>query len=84
MSVGNGNTAADSNLTRLPRTIATVKVELAADVTNELRLLFCIRVGVKKRGYVCFHGEEAITERAGLRQQATSPKLAKSKLICTK
>ncbi|WP_445336841.1 hypothetical protein [Citrobacter koseri] len=34
--------------------------------------------GVQKGGYAYFQGVEAITERAGLRQQATSPKLAKS------
>lgn len=34
--------------------------------------------GGQIRGYAYFHSEEAITGRAGLHQQATSPKLAKS------
>ncbi|MCS2154985.1 hypothetical protein MUU49_20765 [Scandinavium goeteborgense] len=40
--------------------------------------------GVQKRGYAYFQGVEAITGRAGLPQQATSPKLAKSKEIQSK
>lgn len=40
--------------------------------------LFRFWGGGQKRGYAYFQGEEAITGRAGLQEQPTSPKLAKS------
>jgi hypothetical protein len=67
-------TFADASITTLP---ASKEAQAGGD-TRGVKPLFPFLGWGSKRGYAYFQGEEAITGRAGLRQQATSPKLAKS------